>query len=307
MSPEEVQSLSARPFRKARFGLDKFVLVQKYKLHYVEAGKGDPIIMIPGSFTTYRTWNRLMPLLADEFRMLALDYLGVGDSDKPRKGFGYTVQEQADLIAEMIRILNLGKVHLIGGSYGGAIVFDFAARYPDLVNKVVSIEGGVVKPDKMKGDPMEMCLKFPVVGDLFVHVVKTGLLNKPVARAVTGKWYPEMTHEDRQEVLRQIDANAKTASRIPWYKISVARRNSQDIEEEAKTIKTPIMYLYGTRSDFKAILLDKNIEYFKTYLPHAWVVALEGGIHDLAVQKPNEVADLILEFLTQRPFPKFGK
>jgi pimeloyl-ACP methyl ester carboxylesterase len=291
---------SFRVVRKAKYGTDKFVLVQKYKIHYVEAGQGDPIILIPGSYSTYRTWNRLMPLLSKEYRLLALDYLGVGDSDKPKQGFNYTIQEQTDIIAQLVRQLNLGRVTLIGGSYGGAIVFDFAARYPDLTRKIVSIEGGVIKPDKEKGDFMEYCLKFPVIGDLFVQVARTGVLNKPVAKAVTGEWFPKMSHEDRHEVLQQVASNARTASRIPWYRICISRETSKSLEEEAKTIVSPVLFLYGTKSNFKEILLEKNIQFLTKYLPQAWIIALEGGIHDLAVQKPSEVADLILEFLHRK-------
>lgn len=293
-----------RILRKAKYGVDKFALVQRYKIHYVEAGQGEPIVLIPGSYSTYRVWNRLMPLLAGQYRLLALDYLGVGDSDKPRKGFDYTVQEQTDVIAQMVRQLDLGKVHLIGWSYGGAIVFDFAARYPELVNKIVSIEGGVVKPAKMKGDPVERCLKFPVIGDIFIRVARTGVLNKPVARVMVGKWYSSLTPMDQEEVREQITSNSRSASRIPWYKISIARRTSKDLQEEAKSIKVPILYLYGTLSHFKGILLEKNIQYLKNYLPHAWIVALEGGVHDLAMQKPAEVAGLILEFLTKKLDPQ---
>jgi pimeloyl-ACP methyl ester carboxylesterase len=289
-----------RVFHKAKFGVDRFILVQRYKIHYVEAGAGEPVILIPGSYSTYRAWNRLMPLLAGDFRLLALDYVGTGYSDKPDRGFEYTIQEQTDIIAKMVRQMGLDKVNFIGGSYGGAIVFDCAARYPELVAKIVSIEGGAVKPDKMKGEPTEYCLKFPVLGDIFVKVVRTGVLNKPVAKVVVGKWYSSMTPTDKEEVQDHISSNAKNASRIPWYKISLARKTSQDIEEESRSIKIPVLYLYGTESDYKEIFLEKNIKFLKTYLPHAWIVALEGGIHDLAMQKPAEVADVILEFLRKK-------
>jgi len=294
------KGITRRVFHKAKFGVDRFILVQTYKIHYVEAGAGEPVILIPGSYSTYRVWNRLMPLLAGDFRVLALDYVGTGDSDKPLKGFDYTIQEQTDIIVKMIRQMGLDKVSLIGGSYGGAIVFDFAARYPELTNKIASIESGVVKPDKIKGSPMEYCLRFPVIGDIVVRVIRSGVLNKPVAKAVAGQWYSSMTDTDRKEVLEHISSNAKSASRIPWYKIGLARKISGDIEEEAKGIKAPILYLYGTKSDFKEIHLEKNIKFLSTYLPHAWIVAVEGGIHDLAMQKPAEVGDLILDFLRSR-------
>jgi len=101
-------------------------------------------MLIPGSFSTYRAWDRIVPMLPEHYWLLALGYLGTGDSYKPNKGFRYTVEEQADLTGKVMRRLDLGKVNLIGGSYRGAIILNLAAPYPDLVDKVVSIEGGVV-------------------------------------------------------------------------------------------------------------------------------------------------------------------
>jgi pimeloyl-ACP methyl ester carboxylesterase len=59
---------------------------------------------------------------------------------------------------------------------------------------------------------------------------------------------------------------------------------------------TPVLYLYGTESDFKKSILEPNLKFFKTYLPKIKIVGLEGGIHDLEFQKPKEVADLISGF-----------
>jgi pimeloyl-ACP methyl ester carboxylesterase len=239
-SQKQTAAAQQRLFRKARYGVDKFILVGRHRIHYVEAGQGEPVILVPGSYSTYRAWNRLMPILGKEFRLMAMDYPGVGDPDKPRKGFDCTIQEQTNLIAAMVRQLGITKANLIGGSIGGAIIFDFAARYADLTGKIVSIEGGIVRP---------------------------------------------------------VESKPKSASRLPWYRIIIASKTSSSLEEEAKSIKSPVLYLYGTHSDFKGILLEKNLEYLKQYLPQAWIVAVEGGIHDLAFHKPDEVADLVLEFL----------
>ena len=130
-----------RTIRKVNCGADKFVLVGLQKIHYVEAGKGPPMVLVPGSYNTYRIWNRLMPLLTEHSRLLALYYLGE---------FDYTVREQADLIAQIVRQLELGKVNLMGCALGGAVVFDFAARYPELAGKVVSIGGHLIPPDEIK-------------------------------------------------------------------------------------------------------------------------------------------------------------
>lgn len=280
---------------KAEFGEEKWAKVEGYKIHYVEGGEGTPVILIPGSFSTYRTWNRVMPLLSDHYRLLAVDYVGTGDSDKPKSGFRYTIEEQADLTAKMIEKLELRKVHLLGVSYGGVIVLNLAARYPELVNKVVSIEGSAIRTTKLGGfGLMQFFFAWPI-GCCTIGIIRTGLLNKFVIRLVAGKWYRLMTPDDKKELLEDLFYSTKSATRTSWYWQSVSPKTCANIEEESKSIKAPVLYLYGKESDFME-MVNENIRFFGTYLPNVQVVGLEGAIHDLQVQKPKEVADLILDF-----------
>jgi len=281
----------------ARYGDDRFTEVDGYRVHYVEVGVGDPVILIAGSFSTYRAWNRIIPLLSKHYRLLVLDYVGTGDSDKPQKGFRYSVQEQAHLISKLIKQLNLGCIHLIGASYGGAIALNLAARHPEQISKVVSIEGGIVKPQTLPGNPLEFALQYPVIGDLFIGLVKTGFLNGLLLKLIAGQWYAHMTEDDKSEFLEQLRYNAKSASRIAWYWITVSHKTCEDFTATAKTMQMPILYLYGTASDFMEPLLQENIRFLETHLPHAQIVGLTGGIHDLQFQKPTEVADAVLSFL----------
>ncbi|HMK52662.1 MAG TPA: alpha/beta hydrolase, partial [Thermodesulfobacteriota bacterium] len=135
-------------YSKSQHGTDKFVVAKGYNIHYVEVGEGDPVFLIPGAFSTYRHWNKVIPFLSNHYRLLCIDYLGVGDSDKPQSGFKYTIEEQGDLIADMMEKLQIPKVHIVGVSYGGAIALNIAARYPERVGKIVSIEGNGINGNK---------------------------------------------------------------------------------------------------------------------------------------------------------------
>jgi pimeloyl-ACP methyl ester carboxylesterase len=286
-------------YSRAKYGEDRFVEVEGHRIHYVKVGTGHPVLLIAGSYSTYRAWNRLLPLLSGEYRLLALDYLGVGDSDRPKNGFKYTVQEQAELIARMIEKLELGRVHLIGGSYGGAIVLYLPARYPNLVGKVVSIEGGVVRPEEMPTTPLEFILRYPVVGDLFIALLKTGWLDETFVRLIVGERYDSIGVRDRSELLEQFRHNARSASRIPWYWITASYKTSESFDGIAKSMRTPILYLYGVESDFRENLVEPNISFLEAHLPNARIVGLEGGGHDLGFEKPRETADLILDFFAE--------
>jgi pimeloyl-ACP methyl ester carboxylesterase len=287
-------------YSKSKYGQDQFVVVQNRHIHYVETGEGQPILLIPGAWSTYRYWNRITPLLSRHYRLLALDYLGVGDSDKPRSGFSYTVEEQADLIAGIIEALQVSKVHIIGTSYGGSIALNLAARYPDRVGKIVSIEGNGVKHKKVPYRPMGSLLKWPLLGEVPISVTRSGMLDKMIAKGLMGEaWRPLGDHE-RKEIVEIISQANKTASRIPWYRISRTLVTSKDFAEEAKTIRIPILYLYGEHSGYRE-MAEANADFLRTHLRYVEVVCLRNGIHNLELQKPEEVAKIILEFLDQNP------
>lgn len=296
-----VKNEQHRIYSETKYGIDKFIVVQDYHIHYVEVGGGQPILLIPGAFSTYRHWNRIIPHLSNHYKLLCVDYLGAGDSDKPRTGFGYTIEEQADVFAKMIEKLKISKVHIIGVSYGGAIALNLAARYPERVGKIVSIEGNGIngnKHQKISYGPIEDLLRFPVVGEVPIGVIRSGMVDRVVAKSVMGKAWQQMSETERKEIIEIISKNNRTASRSSWYHISRTLKTSKDFTEEAKTISTPILYLYGKNSDYHD-MAKTNADFFKTYLPNVEIVSFEDGIHDLELQKPKEVARHILEFLAK--------
>lgn len=283
-------------YSKAQYGVDKFVVVSGRHIHYVEAGEGEPVLLIPGAFSTYRDWNRINPFLSKRYRLLAIDYLGVGDSDKPRSGAGYTIEAQADLIAEMMDILHIPKADIVGVSYGGGIALNIATRYPDRVNKIVCIEGNGIKNEKLPYRPMEAILRWPVISDVAIGVIRSGLIDEIGVRLIMGPAWHELSKEDKKEVFGIISPNNKTASRFSWYHISRSMKTSKDFTEEVKCVHLPILYLYGKKSGY-LYMAETNAEFLKKHLSDVTVISFADGIHDLELQKPAEVADLIAGFL----------
>ena len=288
-------------YSKPQYGIDQFVVVQGYNIHYVEAGEGPPILLIPGAFSTYRHWNRVIPYLSKHYKLICMDYLGAGDSDKPRSGFNYTIEEQTDLIVKMIEMLQISKVHILGVSYGGAIALNLAARYPEKVDKIVSIEGNGIngnKHQKISYGPMEDLLKFPVVGEIPIGIIRSGLADQFIVKSVMGKAWKDLNELEKKEMTKIVSQNNKTASRISWYHISRTLKISKDFTEEAKTVTIPILYLYGENSDYYD-MAKGNADFLKTHLPDVEIISFQDGIHDLQLQKPEEVSNLILEFLAK--------
>jgi pimeloyl-ACP methyl ester carboxylesterase len=243
----------------------------------------------------------MIPHLSRHYKLFCVDYLGAGDSDKPVSGFGYTIEEQADLIVEMMGALQIHKVHVVGVSYGGAIALNLAARYPERVGRIVSMEGNGInnnKHQKISYGPMRDLLRFPVVGDAVIGVIRSGLVDRFVAKSVMGRAWKDLNDAERKEVMQIVSESNRTASRTSWFHIARALKTSRDFTEEAKRVTTSVLYLYGGNSDYRD-MAKANANFLKTHLPDVKIISFQGGIHDLQLQKPAEVAALVLEFLKE--------
>lgn len=109
------------------------------KTNYLEAGKGDPVVLIHGSgpgVTSYANWRLVLPALAENFHVVAPDMVGFGFSERPAN-IEYGVQTWADQVVGLMDTLELPTAHLVGNSFGGAIALRIATQHPDRVGKLV--------------------------------------------------------------------------------------------------------------------------------------------------------------------------
>ena len=296
-----VKNVDHEVYSKPKYGTDRFVLVRDYNIHYVEVGEGEPVLLIPGAFTTYRTWNGVLLDLSPHYRVLAIDYVGVGDSDKPELGFHYTVEEQADVIAEMIGALRLSKVNVVGASYGGAVALNLAARYPDLVNKIVCVEGGaLITPEALNYGKLGTLLEWPILGDIIWGFMKSGLFDRTTGRSMMGAAWETLTPEERKVITGIVSANLKTASRSSWMSIYRVITDRIDFIQALEHTQVPILYVYGEDSRYRAVV-DMNVRNFEAHIPSIEIIAFKSGTHELHLQYPHDVARIILRFLGKGP------
>lgn len=119
----------------------KFIDAGGINTCYIEAGSGDPLILIHGGgagANSYGNWYGCMELFAKNFRVIAIDMLGFGLTDSPDPAsFEYTHKTRYDHVAAFIRAMGFDKVTLVGNSMGGATSLGVAVEYPQLVDKLV--------------------------------------------------------------------------------------------------------------------------------------------------------------------------
>lgn len=102
----------------------KYVEVLGSKMHYVEAGRGDPILFLHGIPTSCYVWRNVIPYLAPLGRCIAPDLIGFGRSDKPN--ITYSVFDHIKYIQHFIEALKLKKIILVMHGWGSLIGFSYA-------------------------------------------------------------------------------------------------------------------------------------------------------------------------------------
>lgn len=116
----------------------RFATVNGIRIHYVEGGKGSPVIMMPGWPQTWWAFHKLMPKLAEKHHVIAVDIRGMGASDKPRGG--YDKKTMAKDINELARSLGYGRTHIVGHDIGSQVAYAYAALYPDATTSVTFLD-----------------------------------------------------------------------------------------------------------------------------------------------------------------------
>ena len=106
------------------------------KIHYVDEGKGDVILLLHGNPTWSFLYRKMILDLKDDFRVIAPDYAGFGLSYAP-EGFGYKADEQAALINEFVQKLNLTEITVMVQDWGGPIGFNLAIKQPQRVKALI--------------------------------------------------------------------------------------------------------------------------------------------------------------------------
>ena len=112
------------------------VEVGRLSIAYERAGEGPPLVLLQGFVGDARsTWGPQIDDLSDDFTVVAWDVPGAGRSSDPPDSF--TLPDYADCLADFVDALGLGRVHVIGLSFGGALALEFYRRHPTTVLSLV--------------------------------------------------------------------------------------------------------------------------------------------------------------------------
>lgn len=266
------------------------------ELHYVEMGKGEPVVFVHGSLGDGSFWNPQLGPFAEKYHVIAYSRrYNQPNTNKPKAG--YSAVADADDLAGLIEKLHLGRTIVIGHSYGAYTVLFLAVRHPELVRSLVIAEAPAMPLlAYLPGDEAELGKK--TLADIRAHMeepmkaaFQKGDQNAGVGAFINylsgdpGAWskWPE---EARQGTL----ANAHE-----WDVMLTAGELFPDLKpEDVRKIKSPTLLLSGSKTFEFLKLIDEELS---RLLPDNQRIVLPGATHHMFYEQPEKCRSIIWEFL----------
>ncbi len=265
----------------------RLITINGLQTAYYIGGTGQRgILLVHGWASSGRMWLRHMWALRHDYRLLALDLPGFGDS-QPLETESCTIEQYADHAAALCEALGIRPYAAVGHSMGGRIVLDLARRYPDLVERVVAISPAVTgrlgfNLDVFLLGPMGRALK--------------GITRKvwPVATAGAMSMYLAPRYLGSEAVQR----TASDLRRASWGAVMGSLRAlvDYDYSHHLPEIKQPTLVICGAR-DYTIPPGDSRLA--AAALPHAQLLMLDHVHHQPTDECPDVFLDALRLFLAE--------
>jgi non-heme chloroperoxidase len=265
-------------------------------LHYLEAGRGTPVIFVHGSLSDSGYWSDQVERFAEHYRAIAYSRRYNYPNVNPAHA-GYSAIVDAEDLAAFIRVLHLGKVVVVGHSYGALTALFLAARHPEMVSALVLAEppamsllahlpGDKSKTGKAMLDDIQHRMVKPMQlafrgGDreggiaVFIDYV----FNNPHA-------WEQMNQAAREETLR--DAHE-------WDVMMTTGTLFPEIGPKAvRDIRAPVLLLSGAKSyPFLGLITEE----LARLLPNRQTIVFADAGHQMWYQEPEVCRKDVEEFL----------
>jgi len=281
----------------------RWVDVLGSRMHYVEVGSGEPILLLHGQPTSSYLWRNVLPHLAPHARAIAPDLVGFGRSARP--DIEYRFVDHARYVDAFIEALGLERPAFLLHDWGAALGFHWARRHPDRARGLAFLEP-ILAPipswDEFPADFRELIRAFRSSETGWTLLVEQNLFVEQVLPSAVARGLTEAEMERYREPFRD------PAARKPlwrWPNELPIAGHPPDVTEIVAAYNA---WLQQTRipkllihADPGAIMPAPVVEWCRTHLPELQTVHVGRGIHYLQEDNPHGIGRAVAEWYRELP------
>jgi haloalkane dehalogenase len=289
--PQENDWHSLYPFES------HYMALGPHRYHYVDEGRGPVLLMVHGNPTWSFYWRELIKAWRDRYRVLAVDHIGCGLSEKPdAKRYAYSLQQRIDDLGVLIETLDLNRITLLAHDWGGAIGMGAALAAPERFARFVLFNTAAFTGGRC---PLRIRIcRLPFLGRLGVQGLNLFAL---AAIRMAVRRHERMTGPVRAGLLAPYDSWENRAA-VYRFVLDIPLKPAHPSYGTLRRIETglprfrshPISLIWGMQDwCFTPRFLDRLIEYF----PEAEVHRLGDAGHYVIEDAHERIIPLVGAFL----------
>jgi pimeloyl-ACP methyl ester carboxylesterase len=270
------------------------IVVGEVELHYVEHGAGEPLILLHGGQGDLRAWGPHTAVLSKHYRVISYSRRYHWPNRNPLRP-GYSALVDAEDLGNLIRALDLGRVHLVGRSAGAFAALALAVQHPELVRSLVLAEPPVLAwlASSPQGAPLYrdfMARTHEKAAPLFAAGDDVGALTTFIDAFDGPGTFASMAAARRTSILQNVGYfKAITASADPYPDLPRAAVAKLDVSA---------LVVRGEHAYPRDVLVTDELA---RTLPRARLLVIPGAGHGSPQDKPVEFTQAVMEFLQASP------
>ena len=262
------------------------------RFHYVEWGEADapPIVLLHGLSSMCRIWDPLARAFQDSYRIIALDQRGHGDTSWPVEAAYSTDDYVADLEA-LVEAWGLDRFVLVGLSMGGMNAIAYAARHPERVTHLVSVD---IRPafDYKRRLSYQLDKQVAEQGHLTFEDHETAYMARKLANPFTPD---ESLRHHVQHLLKRAPDGGWVFKHDP--RVSYRWRPA-NLWDELPKVRAPVLIVRGGKSE---VLPAEKAEAMRAAFSDAALVTIERSGHTVPEGAPQAFIEAVEAFLARYP------
>jgi pimeloyl-ACP methyl ester carboxylesterase len=276
----------------------RYVDTGEVRLHAVVGGEGPPLLLIHGWPQTWYAWRMVMPTLAEDFEVVAVDQRGVGLSDKPKAG--YDVGTLSDDLVALMDALGHQRFAVYGTDTGMPIAYALAADHPDRVARLVVSEAPLpgISPSPPLFLPPQLNARLwhlafnqlpAEVNEALVSGREHIFFGSELAASAGTKKLPDETVEYYVDILAASPEALRGS--FEFYR-AIPASAAQNDERKSRRLPMPVLAIGGAESGMEGVEAT-----MKLVADDVQGVVLAGAAHWVAEQAPEELLAVLTTFL----------
>jgi cis-3-alkyl-4-acyloxetan-2-one decarboxylase len=278
------------------------IRVGGHRYHYVDEGQGEPLVLVHGNPTWSFMWRNLILALRERYRVIAVDHIGCGLSDKPQD-YPYRLRAHIENLSALVHTLDLENITLIAHDWGGAIGVGAALDSPDRFARFVLSNTAAFRSPHI---PWQIRLaRAPILGtfanrglNLFLRGALRSALEKPeriMPDVRAGYLAPYQSWHDRVAIDRFVKDIPRSARHPTYGTLLHIEQNLPSLADR------PWLLLWGMRDwCFHQWYFNR----FHDFIPEAEVCRLPDAGHLVIEDAADQVIQAIDQFLTRTACPQ---